>query len=149
MTRLVLVLATVLALAPTPASAAPQDVANEVAGEIMSPYCPGVTLHDCPSEPALRMRQRIVSWAEDGWSKERIMQHLEEQWGDVIRSTPPTDGAGLVAWALPGIALLSGLLLAFLAIRSMTARRAPPAPPVSPSDRTRLEQELARMRTES
>ena len=147
----VCIVAIVLALAPGTVLAAPEDVANEVDREIMSPYCPGVTLHDCPSEPALEMRERIAGWAADGWSKEKILTHLESEWGSVIRATPPTEGAGLLAWVLPGLAVLCGAVAVFFVSRRWSRRRAAsPAPPeVSSSDRARLEKELAEIRSEA
>ena len=150
MKRVALVLALGIALAPAAALAAPEDVANEISREIMSPYCPGITLHDCPSDPAMKMRERIAGWAEDGWSKQEILTHLETEWGDVIRATPPTEGAGLLAWILPGLAVLCGAIGAFFVGRAWARRRAaaPAPPPVSSSDRARLEKELADLRSE-
>lgn len=148
---LLLTLAALVVLAPAIALASPQDTANEIAHEIMSPYCPAVTLHDCPSPAAAKMRDRIVGWAEDGWSKDRILDHLETQWGDVIKATPPTEGAGLLAWALPGLAVLCGAIGVFFVTRSWSKRRRrmPPPLPISSGDRSRLDKELARVRTES
>ena len=48
------------------ALATPEDVANEISEKIMSPYCPGVTLHDCASGAAVDLRSDIAGWAEDG-----------------------------------------------------------------------------------
>ena len=137
----------------TPALASPQDVANDVADEIMSPYCDGVTLHDCVSPPAAKLRERILGWAEDGWSKERIIDHLtsDEQWGDIIRAAPPAKGTGLLAWILPGVALVAGLgALGFVA-RSWSRRRSvePSPDPPSAEDKARLDQELTQLRNEA
>lgn len=145
------VMAFAFAIVPSSALAAPEDVANEIAREIMSPYCPGITLHDCPSAPAMEMREKIAGWAEEGWSKQEILSHLETQWGDVIRATPPTEGAGLLAWVLPGVAILCGAVAVFVVGRAWSRRRATePAPaPVSSVDRARLEKEIAEMRSEA
>ena len=136
----------------TPALASPQDVANDVADEIMSPYCDGVTLHDCVSPPAAELRGRILRWAQAGWSKDRIIDHLtsDDQWGDIIRAAPPAEGAGLLAWILPGLAVAAGLVAFLLVASTWSKRRASqaPPPPVSAADRSRLDQELARARTE-
>jgi len=51
--RLIAAVATCLILLAAPAAAAPEDVANDISNEIMSPFCDGVTLHDCPSQEAL------------------------------------------------------------------------------------------------
>lgn len=153
MRKLVLVIACWCALAPQAALAAPQDVANSVAKEIMSPYCDGVTLHDCASGAAQDLRAQILEWAEAGWTKERIIDHLtsDDQWGEVIRATPPSEGAGLLAWILPGLAAAAGLVLVAFLVRSWSRRRNTTAlpPPVSAAERSRLDQELAQMRSES
>ena len=142
-----------LVLAPHAVLAAPQDVANSVAKEIMSPYCDGVTLHDCASGAAQELRAQILEWAQAGWTKERIIDHLtsDDQWGEVIRAAPPSEGAGLLAWVLPGLAVAVGLVAVAFLIRAWSRRRVSAAapPPVSPAERSRLDQELARLRSET
>ncbi|MDQ3982661.1 MAG: cytochrome c-type biogenesis protein CcmH [Actinomycetota bacterium] len=132
--------------------AAPEDVANAVAQEVMSPYCPGVTLHDCPSSSAQEMRRQIAGWAEDGMTKEEIIDRLEDEFGPSIRAVPEADGAGLFAWLLPGLAVAGGAVAAAVLARRWT-RRAPatvtPAPPVSAEAGARLRAELDRLRSES
>lgn len=141
------------------AQAAPEDVANRISGEIMSPYCPGVTLHDCPSKEADALRERIKDRAAAGWSEERIMDELVEQYGESIRAIPPGDGGGIIAWLLPGlVALIGAGFAAALAMRwtrardrdrareDVEARRA--LNETSPEQRRRLNAELAAQRAE-
>ena len=138
----------VLALA-APALADPQDVANDISREMISPYCPGVTLHDCPSDNSRELRQRIIGWAENGMTKDQIWQRLEDEFGPGIRATPSAEGSGLWAWVLPIVAALGGIALAaFLAFR--WSRRPPEKAggdgEVSPDQRRRLDVELAALR---
>lgn len=150
MKKIAALLAVLWMLGGGQALAAPEDVANEVSQEIMSPYCPGVTLHDCPSGAATDLRYRIATWAEDGWSKERILDHLEAEFGDVIRATPPSSGAGLIAWILPALAVLGGAIAVVFIVKTWSDRRnSPPPPPISGSDRKRLETELGQFGTET
>ncbi|HEX2196673.1 MAG TPA: cytochrome c-type biogenesis protein CcmH, partial [Actinomycetota bacterium] len=138
-------------LVPAPAHAAPEDVANAVAQEVMSPYCPGVTLHDCPSSSAQEMREEIVAWARDGMTKEEILTRLEDEFDSSIRAVP-RGGAGLVAWLLPGLALVAGAAGAVVLARRWSRRRpeiAAPAPAASPEAAARLNAELDRLRAES
>jgi cytochrome c-type biogenesis protein CcmH len=128
--------------------AAPEDVANDISQQIMSPYCEGVTLHDCPSDAAVALRERIADWAASGWSRARIMDHLEAQWGDVIRATPPSEGFGVLAWLLPGLALFVGLLALVAVVRRWSLREAAPTQALAPSDRQQLETELSKLRSE-
>lgn len=119
MIRLVttVVVSVLVAFAATPAAmgASPEDVANRVSKNVMSPYCPGLTVHDCPSGASLELRERIRDRARAGWSYERIVAELEAEFGEeTIRATPPTSGLGLVAWVLPALALAVGGGLAFI-----------------------------------
>lgn len=126
----------------------PQDVANDVSANVMSPYCPGVTLHDCPSDAAMRLRERIVMWAERGWSEDRIVDHLEEQWGVAVRATPPAEGLGLIAWLAPLAALLAGGCIAVPLARRWSRRRAArePARELTEDERRRLDREMRTVR---
>ncbi|HJR45464.1 MAG TPA: cytochrome c-type biogenesis protein CcmH [Actinomycetota bacterium] len=122
--RRVLVVACCLALWPTVAAAAPEDVANRISNEIMSPYCPGVTLHDCPSRQADELREQIEGWAAQGWDDDRIMAELEDQFGEGIRATPPSEGGGILWWILPGIVAVLGAFFAGALARRWSRARA-------------------------
>lgn len=145
------VLVFVLMAIAAPASAAPEDVANDISNSIMSPYCDGVTLHDCPSQAAEDLRAQILGWAEAGWSRDRIIAELEDRFGaDQISGKPATSGSGLLAWLLPGVVLLGGGALAFVLVRRWTRRAAPAeAPPITAADKGRIDMELASYRGES
>lgn len=146
--RVVALVATAILAGATPAFAAPEDVANEVSAEVMSPFCNGVTLHDCPSQAAHDLREQIQTWAGDGWSKARIIGELENRFGPGIYATPQ-DSEGIGAWALPVGALLAGIaLLAWLAPRWSKYRSDEEPTPVDPADHTRIERELAALREE-
>lgn len=139
-----------LLLAASGASAAgPEDLANDISSNVMSPFCPGVTLHDCPSDTALALRDEIEGWAKEGMTRTQIMAELEEQYGPEIRATPQASGSGLFAWALP----IAGLLFAagvgvLLSKRFSAARAAAPLPVSSanPEERSRIESELSELR---
>ena len=151
-TLLSLLVALTVTAAPAVALAAPEDVANAVAHEVMSPYCPGVTLHDCPSSSAQEMRAEIVAWAEDGMDKGAILERLEAEFGPSIRAVPRAEGAGLLAWLLPALAVVAGAGVAVVLARRWTNRSpAPVAPagPVPPEAGARLSAELDRLRRES
>ncbi|HEX2057257.1 MAG TPA: cytochrome c-type biogenesis protein CcmH [Actinomycetota bacterium] len=150
MTRALVSIALVLAV-PGVAQANPEDVANAVAQEVMSPYCPGVTLHDCPSSSAREMRAEITTWARAGMSKDEIIDRLEDEFGPSIRALP-TGGGGLLAWLLPAIALVAGAAGAIVLARRWSQRgadAAAPAPAPSPEAAARLNAELDRLRAES
>jgi cytochrome c-type biogenesis protein CcmH/NrfF len=138
-----------LLTAASPAWADGQDVANDISREMISPYCPGITLHDCPSDASHDLRTRITGWAEGGMTKDQIWQRLESEFGSDIRATPSTDGSGLWAWVLPIAASVTGIAgAAVLAIRWSRRRGNDPdvATEVTPEQRRRLDTELAALR---
>ena len=133
----------------TPAGANPQDVANDIAREMMSPYCPGVTLHDCPSDRSRELRARIVAWGEDGLDKDQIWDRLESEFGSDIRASPSTDGSGLWAWVLPIAATAAGVVAAAVLARRWSRREKPQSDSsveVTSEQRQRLDLELAALR---
>ena len=147
--RLIAAVATCLILLAAPAAAAPEDVANDISNDIMSPFCDGVTLHDCPSQEALDLRDRIEAWVSEGRSRTQIMLQLEREFGVGIRAAPPAEGAGFVAWLPPLVALAAGAAGAWAIVRKWS-RRTQTASPVSVTmtgeERQRLEHELATLR---
>jgi cytochrome c-type biogenesis protein CcmH len=154
MTRRGLVAGSLLiVLLAAPAGAAPEDVANDISAHIMSPYCPGVTLHDCPSDSAVALRDRITAMAAGGMSRDEIMAELVDEFGPTIRAVPPASGSGLLAWVLPGIALVAGAGCAWYVIRRWTGGPAtrrgegsPPVPAPTAAERRVLDQELGKLR---
>jgi cytochrome c-type biogenesis protein CcmH len=155
MKRVTLMTLVFVAFATPAVAQSPEDLANDISRKIMSPFCPGVTLHDCPSQSALDMRDRIEGYARSGMSEAAIMERLEAEYGEAIRAEPSSEGAGIVAWILPGIAALAGGALAFTLVRRWTARRPrpiadqPPRIASSAAERQRLDAELGRLRGES
>ena len=161
MTRRAVATVLVLLLTQGAAWAGPADIANDIANQIMSPFCDGVTLHDCPSEEAEALRDRIERWAGAGWSKGRIVERLRSEYGPGIAAAPPTEGAGLLAWALPALAVVAGGCAAWVLVRRWTGGRpegatgsrvepsGPPRPPdTTDAERLRLDAELKALRAE-
>jgi cytochrome c-type biogenesis protein CcmH len=85
-----------------------EDTFQQLQTSIMSPYCQGLTLADCPTSGAVAMRERIHTWLEEGRSSEWIMNTLAGEYGEWIRSAPKFAGFGLLAWLAPGAALILG-----------------------------------------
>jgi cytochrome c-type biogenesis protein CcmH len=133
----------------------PQDVANRVSQNVMSPFCDGLTLHDCPSAPADELRLEIVNMAERGMTEAAIIDELEERYGSRIRAVPPAEGTNLLAWIAPGLVVGLGVAAALLLARRFSKRRATDAAPettapqTSPEDRARLDAELSAFREET
>ena len=121
--------------------------AYELAAELMSPFCPGRTLADCPSPNAANIRMWILVQAAAGRTKADVEDELLQRYGDRIRSAPKAEGFGWAAYLVPvGVVVGGGLLVAYV-LRRMT--RGAPTPPsavaraVDPEAERRVDEELA------
>jgi cytochrome c-type biogenesis protein CcmH len=154
-----LVLALALALgAPLSAAAAPEPAApgapaatgwgHALARDIMSPFCPGRALADCPSPQAQTLRAWILVQEAAGRSREEVEAELLERYGDQILAAPRARGFGLTAYAIPiGVFLAGGVLVAvFLRRQTREARAAarPEAAALSADLERLVDEELGR-----
>jgi cytochrome c-type biogenesis protein CcmH/NrfF len=126
----------VLALAgPGVASDEPEGWAYQLANEVMSPFCPGRTLADCPSGKAESLRMWIIVQEASGRSREDVENELYERYGDVMRSAPRAEGLGLAAYIAPVLFFALGGVFVFGFLRFQKRNRgAPPEPVDTPSD---------------
>jgi cytochrome c-type biogenesis protein CcmH len=140
--------------APAPGAdttVAAQDVtrANRLLGTLMSPFCPGLTLANCPSPYAETLRVSIRTRLDAGEPPDSIVESLVAAFGEGIRGAPPARGMGLALWALPVVAVGASGLALFWWLRHRSVRGAvapndrPGGPPdqLTPEDRARLEAE--------
>ncbi len=144
-------LAALLALALSAASGASAEPragwAYELAGDIMSPFCPGRSLSECPSSEAMDLRTWIIEQEEAGVSRAAVEAELFRMWGEELRHAPRPEGIGLLAYLVPAGAFVAGALLVLTFLRRQRAA-APPAPPalapVDPELERLIEEELRR-----
>jgi cytochrome c-type biogenesis protein CcmH/NrfF len=128
-----------------------QDVtrANRLLGTLMSPFCPGLTLANCPSPDAETLRVSIRARLDAGEAPDSIVESLVAAFGEGIRGAPPARGMGLALWVLPVAAVVaSGLALVWwLRHRSVRVAIAPDNQPGGPPDQLTPE-ERARLQAE-
>jgi cytochrome c-type biogenesis protein CcmH/NrfF len=108
-------------------SAASTGWSRELERELMSPYCPGRSLIECPSPAATELRLWIQGQEKAGVSRAAVEQRLFEEFGDQLRQSPRPEGWGLVAYLVPAGVLLVGGTFAFGFLRrqSRTVSGAP------------------------
>jgi cytochrome c-type biogenesis protein CcmH/NrfF len=121
-------------------------MASDISAQVMSPFCPGVTLHDCPSASAAELRSKIAEWIDDGSSRAQVMARLKSEYGQAIAAAPAKSGRGLFAWLLPLGAIIAGGLIAWIVVK----RWAAPVPsghvPPTSEQRASIDNELRKMR---
>jgi cytochrome c-type biogenesis protein CcmH len=112
-----------VALSASPAAAQGVDEqAHAIAKELRCPICQGLSVADSPTELARQMRAIIRDKLAQGESREAVIQYFVERYGEEVLMAPPARGLGLLAWLVPGIALLAGLAIVGLALRSWLRR---------------------------
>lgn len=79
--------------------------------DIMSPYCPGLTLSSCPSPQADSLRKAIAVRYNAGETPEQITESLVQVYGPSVRGAPDVEGFGLAAYLGPVLVLLVGAVL--------------------------------------
>jgi cytochrome c-type biogenesis protein CcmH len=131
--RRLLVVGIALALAVAqPARAAQADWSvAELENEVMCTVCHQL-LSQSQSAFADGVRHQIQQKHDLGWSKQRTLDWLVQQYGEEVLAAPPKHGFDLLAWVIPGAVLLGGAgLAAALAVSWSRGRR--PSPPSGPT----------------
>jgi cytochrome c-type biogenesis protein CcmH len=109
-----------LALGATPESA--ESDLQSISANVLSPYCPGRLLQDCPSGAATELKEKIRERLLAGESREQIVESLYSEFGEELRSTPPMKNFGLLAWLGPLIFFALGLIVLFVFVRKPNNR---------------------------
>lgn len=122
----------------------PPAWAYEMSTELMSPFCPGRTLAECPSPQAESLRMWILVQGSAGRGEDDVREELYERYGDQIRATPKAEGFGTAAYVIPVVAfLLGGVLLAIFLRRSTAAAGSAPAAALDAESERKLDEMLS------
>ncbi len=127
----------------------PQTSLADISDEVMCTVC-GVPLELAQEAPqAEAQRDFIRGLIAEGETKDEIKDALVDEYGENVLAVPATDGFGLAAWLVPGIALVAAVAGIALALRRWRRNRAPatvPTPEARPDAEAdkRLDADLAR-----
>lgn len=117
---------------------------------LKSPYCPGFMLEVCTSAQGAALRDSIQTMAEEGADADSIVAWVLANHGPQWLALPEPRGRGLVAWVVPGLAILVGIGLVVIALRAM--RRGRPTPDrdreISPEEEARLREAMRELEAE-
>ena len=138
---------------PAPGADEKSGWGYQLSKEVMSPYCRGRALSDCPSPQAGELREWIVEQENAGLSRSEVEQELFRVFGDQLLQAPRAEGMGLVAYLIPVLVFAAGgALVVFFLRRQRSAtvdgERAPaPDAPHDPDLEQLVEEELRRIRS--
>ena len=116
---------------------------------LKSPYCPGFMLEVCPSPGGTALRDTIEMMAEAGAPADSIVESIISRYGEEWRALPKTSGEALLAWVIPPLALIFGIVIVVLVLRKIRKPRgAPVTTDVSDEERARLDAALREIEAE-
>lgn len=95
----------------------PHPEAEKAISRLLSPFCPGFMLSQCPASESLALRDSLQALALQGWNAEALEAWMLSRHGEEYRAVPKRSGLGLLAWVFPPLALLAGLGLLGTALR--------------------------------
>jgi len=135
-----------LATASVPAAAQdPRASLPDIEDEVMCTIC-GTLLAESQSPQADRERALIRTLIAQGKDKDQIKDALVTEYGPRVLATPSGHGFDLLAWLVPGAAILAAAIaIGFGLRRTLPSRdRSAEAPRLDPADAERLDADLAR-----
>lgn len=90
----------------------PDDIDGQVravAESLRCPQCQWLSAWQSNSESALLMREEIRQMVSRGMTRDEIVNHYVERYGESILLMPPLRGAGSLAYLLPLAVLIGGI----------------------------------------
>ncbi len=129
-----LLLLFLLLLAAVPAYAQEGDPAEQLQKELWCPICQGVRLDTCEQKVCEQMREMIDEQLAAGKTPEEIKQQFVEFYGPVVLGEPPREGINWLAWIVPILLVIGGLIFAFWMTRSWSQRAQHRAPAFAKQD---------------
>jgi cytochrome c-type biogenesis protein CcmH/NrfF len=92
----------------TGGDATPCATAARLTSQLMSPFCPGLLLSDCPSSGAAALRAEIRERLDRHEAPDHIVTDLVARYGTAIEASPEATGLGLLVWWAPAaVAMVS------------------------------------------
>lgn len=128
MTPRIVLIALLLALTPAPLGAqhparhVEQQAVYEIATQLRCVVCQNLSVADSPSEMANQMRGVIRERLATGETPDQVIRYFVDKYGEWILLSPPRRGFTLLVWVLPAVAVVIGVGIAVLLIRSWSRR---------------------------
>lgn len=90
-----------------------QQEVNKVARQLMAPCCWSETADVHNSSAAQEVKAQIREALQGGFSEKQILDGMVAAYGERILAKPKATGFNLLAWILPGLALMIGGVVAW------------------------------------
>ncbi|HEX3582671.1 MAG TPA: cytochrome c-type biogenesis protein CcmH [Thermoanaerobaculia bacterium] len=97
---------------------------QDLASSIRCPVCQGLSIADSPAEMAQNMRAQVRELLSRGYTREQILSYFERSYGQFVLLKPKFQGVTSLVWTLPIFALILGIVIVFMKMKSL--EKAPP-----------------------
>jgi cytochrome c-type biogenesis protein CcmH len=81
---------------------------NDVAEGLYCPVCESTPLDVCPTQACADWRELIRTKLTQGETRQEIYDYFALQYGDGVLAEPPRQGANLILWLFPVVAIIVG-----------------------------------------
>jgi cytochrome c-type biogenesis protein CcmH/NrfF len=92
--------------------------AQEIYYETLSPFCPGRSLADCPTDQSRELKVKILQDLESGKSKQEVLNKVLADYGQHLSAKPGLSGFNLFAWLIPLFFIGIGIIVVFFKFKT-------------------------------
>lgn len=76
--------------------------------QVLSPFCPGRSLNDCPSSKAQELKTEMLTKLQSGASQDVVLEEVFAKFGEQYRAVPRNEGFGRMVWLAPALFIIIG-----------------------------------------
>src|SRR5512143_3762526 len=99
------------------------DEVNAIAKKLYCPVCPNTPLDVCETKACEDWRAQIRDQLANGWTEQQIIDYFVAQYGERVLAEPQRKGFTSLVWMLPVIAIIFGVMVVWLVLRSWKSSR--------------------------
>ncbi len=120
------------------------EIEREIEDNLIAPCCWSQPVSQHYSQEAEQIRTEVHAMVAEGKSRDEILNHYVEKYGERILAAPRARGFNMLAYVLPWAALLFGAWLLVLLIKKLRSPAPSPGTADLPDARyaSRVEQEM-------
>jgi cytochrome c-type biogenesis protein CcmH len=108
-----------------------EEIARRIEGELMAPCCWAEPVSQHLSQIAEEMRREIRTMLAAGKSEQEILDIYVAKYGERILTTPPARGFNLLAYIMPWVLAVTGVVAVVVVLKRWLTLR--PAESITPA----------------
>ena len=93
------------------------DEVNAIAKQLFCPVCESTPLDVCETQACKQWRELIRLKLSEGWTEAEIKQYFVDNYGARVLDEPPMEGFHALAYVVPPIIILIGIVILFRAFK--------------------------------